>query len=178
MVQELLKFKSRYGRPDLLVRWAGRNASGHTWEPLDSLTDCAEAVSAFKRATQTGRVLPRPTPPPPAAAAAPQPRPPPIPPAGFTVDSAPPNDLGAALVGRTLLRVYWWSRRRRRVAARHWHRGTPLPARCFFACRGVYATDIGAAPVRGAADSLLDAASYGTRWVLLEGPGPPVSGYA
>ena len=68
MVQELLKFKSSYGRPDLLVRWAGRNASGHTWEPLDSLTDCAEAVSAFKRAS--GRVLPRPTPPPPAAAAA------------------------------------------------------------------------------------------------------------
>ena len=30
-----------------------------------------------------------------------RPRVPPIPPAGFTVDAAPPSDLGAALVGRT-----------------------------------------------------------------------------
>ena len=68
MVQELLKFKLRYGRPYLLVRWAGSDASGDTWEPLDSLTECAEAISAFKRAT--GRVLPRPAPKPPAVAAA------------------------------------------------------------------------------------------------------------
>ena len=27
-VQELLKFKMRYGRPYVLVRWAGRDASG------------------------------------------------------------------------------------------------------------------------------------------------------
>ena len=32
--------------------------------------------------------------------------PPPIPPTGFTVEAAPPGDLGAALVGRTVL--YWW----------------------------------------------------------------------
>ena len=30
----------------------------------------------------------------------------PIPPAGFTVDAAPPGDLGAALVGRVVL--YRW----------------------------------------------------------------------
>ena len=55
MVQELLKFKLRYCRPYLLVRWAGRDASGDTREPLDSLKDCAEAISAFERAT--GRML-------------------------------------------------------------------------------------------------------------------------
>ena len=30
----------------------------------------------------------------------------PIPPAGYTVNAAPPGDLGAVLVGRT--RLYWW----------------------------------------------------------------------
>ena len=36
-VQELIKFKMRYGRPHVLVRWAGRDASGDTWEPLERL---------------------------------------------------------------------------------------------------------------------------------------------
>ena len=81
------------------MRWAGHDASGDTWEPLDNLTNCEEAVAAFERAT--GRSLPHRAPPPAAAAA-----PPPIPPAGFTVDLAPPGDLRAAQVGRTIL--YWW----------------------------------------------------------------------
>jgi hypothetical protein len=101
-VAELLRFKMRYSRPHVLVRWAGSDASGDTWEPLDNLTNCEEAIAAFEQAT--GRSLPRPAPPPPAAAAAAPP--PPFPPAGFTVDAAPPGDLGAPLVGRTLL--YWW----------------------------------------------------------------------
>ena len=80
--------------------WAGHDASGDTWETLNHLTNCEEAVAAFERATSHS--LPRRTaPPPPAAAAAP----PPISPAGFTVDLAPPGDL-RALVGRTIL--YWW----------------------------------------------------------------------
>ena len=84
----------------LYVRWVGHDASGDMWEPLDNLTNCEEAVAAFERATCSS--LPRRAPPPPSAAAAP----PPIPPAGFTVDLAPPGDLRAALVGRTIL--YWW----------------------------------------------------------------------
>jgi hypothetical protein len=102
-VQELLKFKMRYGQPYVLVRWAGCNASGDTWEPLDNLTNCNEVIAAFKQTL--GRTLPRPalaSPARPAGGAAPAP----IAPAGFTVDAAPPGDLGAALVGRTLL--YWW----------------------------------------------------------------------
>ena len=34
-VQELLKFKMRYGRPYVLVRWAGLDTAGDTWEPLE-----------------------------------------------------------------------------------------------------------------------------------------------
>jgi hypothetical protein len=56
-VAELLKFKMRYGRPHVLMRWTGR---GDTWEPLDNLTNCEEAITAFERAT--GRTLPRPAP--------------------------------------------------------------------------------------------------------------------
>ncbi len=51
-VQELLKSKMpvRYGRPHVLVRWAGCD--------LDNLTNCEKAISAFEWAT--GRTLPRP----------------------------------------------------------------------------------------------------------------------
>ena len=99
-VQEVIKFRMRYGRPHVLVRWAGRDASGDTWEQLERLPPCEAALIAFEQAT--GRALPRPAPLLPAAAAPP----PPLPPTGFTVDAAPPGDLGAALVGRQLL--YWW----------------------------------------------------------------------
>ena len=109
-VQELLKFKMRYGRPYVLVRWAGRDASGDTWEPLDNLTNCAEAIAAFEQAT--GRSLPRPALAPPALPGA---APAPIAPAGFSVDAVPPGDLGGALVGRTIL--YWWP-------TDGWQRGT------------------------------------------------------
>jgi hypothetical protein len=100
-VAELLKSSMLYGRPHVLpvVRWTGRNASGDTWELLEYLTKCEEAIAAFERAT--GLILPRPAPRLPLAAG-------PLPHhhlPGFTVDAAPPQDLGAALVGRQLL--YW-----------------------------------------------------------------------
>ncbi len=47
-VKELLRLKMRYGRPYVLVRWAGCDESGDTWEPLDNLTNCAEAIAAFE----------------------------------------------------------------------------------------------------------------------------------
>ena len=89
---ERLKFKIRLGLPYVLrlVRWAGCDASCDTWEPLDSLTNCEEAIAAFERAS--GRRLPCHAPPPPAVAA-----PLPSPPAGFTIDSAPPGELRAEL---------------------------------------------------------------------------------
>ena len=61
-IEELLKFKMRYGLPYVLVRWTGLDAAGDTWEPLDNLTNCEAAIAAFEQAT--GRSLPRPLPPP------------------------------------------------------------------------------------------------------------------
>ena len=154
-VQQLLKFKMRWGRPYVLVRWAGCDASRDTWEPLDNLTNCEAAIAAFERTS--GRPLPRPAPPPPAVAA-----PLPIPPAGFTIDAAPTGDLRAELVGRTLL--YWWP-------ADGWQRGTVarLCQRGAFSHVVAYTRQTSA--LRGTADTLLDAASYGHRWVLLS-PAP------
>ncbi len=81
-------------------RWPGLDASGDTWEPLYNLTNCEEAIAAFE--TLTGLLLPRPVSPPAALPGAP---PVPFAPTGLTIVTAPPGDLGAALVGRTLL--YW-----------------------------------------------------------------------
>ena len=64
-VQELLKFKLLYGRQYVLVRWTGLDAAGDTWEPLDNLTNCEDAIAAFEQATCSS--LPRPAQPPPTA---------------------------------------------------------------------------------------------------------------
>ncbi len=52
---ELLQFKMCYGRPHLLVRWAGSDVSGNTWKLLDNLTTCEEAIAAFEQAPSTCR---------------------------------------------------------------------------------------------------------------------------
>ena len=67
-VQELLKSKMRYRRPCVLVCRTGLDAAGDTWGPLDKLTKCEAAISAFEHAT--GSSLPRSTPPPPPLAGA------------------------------------------------------------------------------------------------------------
>ena len=66
--------------------------------------------------------------------------------------------LGAALVGRQLL--YWWP-------DDGWQRGTVarLCPRPVFSHVVAYTRQTSA--LRGTADSLLDSASYGARWVLL-----------
>ena len=99
-----------YVRPYVLVRWIGLDAAGDTWQPLDNLTNCKDAIAAFDQATC--RSLPRPAPPQPTGTAF---APPPISLTGFTVEAGPPGDLGAALVGRTVL--CWWP-------ADGWQRGT------------------------------------------------------
>ena len=144
-----------YGRPYVLVRWIGLDAAGDTWEPLDNLTNCEDAIAAFEQAT--GRSLPRPAPPPPTGTAV---APPPIPPTGFTVEAAPPGDLGAALVGRNVL--YWWP-------DDGGQRGTV--ARLSLCPRGTFSHVVACtrqtSALRGTADALLDAAFYGSRCVLL-----------
>ncbi len=90
------------------------------------------------------------------------PRPRPSPPAGFTVDAAP-------LVGRTLF--YWWpdDGRQRGSAARTCPRGA-------FSHVTVVAYHRQTSALRCTADTLLDAVSYGSRWVLLSPA--PAAGFA
>jgi hypothetical protein len=40
VVAEFLRIRLKAGRPQLLVRWEDRNASGDTWEALENLTNC------------------------------------------------------------------------------------------------------------------------------------------
>jgi hypothetical protein len=101
-VQELLRLRMRYCRPDVLVRWAGSDASGDTWEQLDNLTSCAEAIAAFEQAT--GRSLPRL---PVAATGRRRRRAAAADPSGrFHRGRRAARRPGISLVGRTLL--YWW----------------------------------------------------------------------
>ena len=95
--QELVKFKMRYCRPYVLVHWAGFDAAGDTWEPLDNLTKLEAAIAAFRALSPT---------PADATVAGASPRQRRRAPADPPVDAAPPGDLGAGLVGRTVL--YWW----------------------------------------------------------------------
>ena len=92
------------------------------------------------------------------------------------MDPAPPHDLDATLVGRSLL--YWWP-------GDGWQRGTVarLCPRAAFSHVVAYARQTSA--LRGTPDTLLDAASHGPRWVLLfpvpvagvaRGAGPPTTG--
>ena len=154
-VAAILKFAVRAGRPQVLIRWAGLDASGDTWEPLENLTNCEEAIRDFERAR--GVVLPRVPPPPPSQACGG--RAPPLPPPGYSVDAAP-GDLGAALVGRRIL--YWWPED-------GWQLGTVArtcrPGASSFSHVVAYHRRTSA--LRGTVESLLDAASYGARWVLL-----------
>jgi hypothetical protein len=73
------------------------------------------------------------------------------------VAGPPPGDLGASLVGRMLL--YWWPDDgcQRGTVARPFPRG---------AFSHVVAYTRQTSALRGTADTLLDTASYSTRWVL------------
>ena len=84
-VAAILQFRLRAGRPQVLVHWAVQDASGESWEPLENLTNCEEAIAAFERSR--GVKLPRRPPAPPSAVVGGVP--PPLPPTGYTVDPAP-----------------------------------------------------------------------------------------
>ena len=100
-------------------------------------------------------IPPRLAPPPPTCPAV---APPPIPPTGFTVEAAPPGYLGAVLVGRTVL--YWWP-------DDGWQRGTVARLCPRGAFSHVVAYNRQTSALRGTADTLLDAYSYSSCWVLL-----------
>ena len=158
VVAEILRFRLRAGRPQLLVRWEGKDASGDTWEPLENLTNCEQAIRDFELAQ--GVVVPRPLPPPTSQACGGSS--PPLPPAGFVVDPSP-GDLGPDLVGRRVL--YLWPED-------GWQQGTVARASRRAPYTHVVAYHRSTSALRGTADSLLDAASYGSRWVLLSPAAP------
>ena len=142
----------------MLVRWAGRDASGETWEPLENLTNCDEAIRDFERSS--GVVLPRRPPSPPSAAVGGTC--PPLPPSGYTVDPGP-GELGRALVGRRIL--YWWG-------DDGWQLGTVARISTQAAFSHVVAYHRSTSALTGVAHSLLDAASYGSTWVALSPVAP------
>ena len=157
-VTAILRFRRHAGRPQVLVRWAGRDASGETWEPLENHTNCDEAIRDFERASG----LPRPPRAPPSAAVGGSS--PPLPPSGYTVTVDPaPGDLGRALVGRRIL--YWWP-------AEGWQLGTVARVSPQAAFSHVVAYHRKTSALTGTAHSLLDAASYGSTWVALSPVAP------
>ena len=46
-MQEILGFRVRYGAPQCLIRWAGKDASGYMWQPVEHLTHCDQALQDF-----------------------------------------------------------------------------------------------------------------------------------
>ena len=157
-VAALLQFRLRAGRPQVLVRWAGQDASAETWEPLENLTHCEEAIAEFEQAR--GIKLPRRPASPPSAVVGGVP--PPLPPTGYTVDPGP-GELGRALVGRRIL--YWWG-------DDGWQLGSVARISSQDPFTHVVAYHRRSSALSGTAHSLLDAASYGSTWVALSPAAP------
>ena len=49
-VHEILRYRLCRGRPQCLVRWTGKDASGDTWVPVENLTNCESALRDFEAA--------------------------------------------------------------------------------------------------------------------------------
>ena len=155
-VQEILRFRSCRGRPQCLVRWVGKDASGDTWEPVEHLANCESALRDFEAAQ--GISVPRPQSPPGPAG----PRPGPVPPPGFSIEpNPPPDDPSSLLVGRKIL--YYWP-------SEGWQLGSVARLCTKQPFSHVVAYQRKTSALRGTADSLLDSACYGDSWVLLSGP--------
>ena len=156
-VQELLKFMMRCGRPYVLERWTGLDAAGDTWEPLDNLTNCSAAIAAFEASSSRCA----------AAAAA-------LPAAARRRRRRALTDPAGMLHGRCGAAQRPGRRAGRQdgallVARRRLRR----PPRGTVAClcpRGSFSDVVAytrqTSALRSTVDTLLDAASFGCRWVL------------
>jgi hypothetical protein len=161
VVQEILKYRLIRGRPHMLVRWAGLDASGDTWEPMENLTNCEAAIQDFERAR--GISVPRPPPPPPSLGCGGVATP--LPPSGFTVEAVPAV-AGPELVGRRIL--YLWPED-------GWQLGTVARVCTRAPFTHVVAYHRRTSALSGTVDTALDRAAYGSRWVLLApAPSPGV----
>ena len=134
------------------------DASEDSWEPIERLAHCEEAIAAFERANAIS--IPRPPPPPPSqpcGGAAP-----PIPPSGFTLLLSPPDPL-PDLIGRRIF--YWWP-------DDGWQLGTVARQCVRVPFSHVVAYHRSLSALSGTVDTLLDRPAYGTRWFLLEPAAP------
>ena len=131
-VQELLKFKMRWGQPYILVRWSGCDASRDIWEPLVRRRTTLPTVRRpLPHSSGLG------------------------PPIASTCPAGCCRPALAYPAGTSMLR-------RLAISASH-------ASACAASARTWSPTQTSA--LRGTADTLLDAASYGQRWVLLS-PAP------
>ena len=163
VVEQLLNRKSVRGRTYYLVRWLGHPSADDSWEPAEHLVHCPERVAEYEEAAprrpKTVRARARAqagghaTEEDGAGSSLPV-APRPVPPPGWAVAAA----RRAPVLGATLL--YWWPdegwqlgrvRRRSRKAPFTHVVGYRSPPAAF----------------TGEVDSLLDEASYGSRWVTL-----------
>jgi hypothetical protein len=164
VVEQLLNRKTLRGRTYYLVRWQGHTSADDSWEPVEHLTHCPERVAEYeaaaprrpaarRHASRGGTA--RPAGPGPSA---PQPVAPPEPtapqaPLGWAVAPAGPPTLGAKV-------LYWWP-------DDGWQRGV-VARRCKKApFSHIVRYRRPTAAFAGDVPTLLDAPSYGARWVLL-----------
>jgi hypothetical protein len=161
-VEQLLNRKVLRGRTYYLVRWQGHDSADDSWEPAEHLAHCPERVAEYEAAAPrrpkarraAGAKHPAPSDPgpggpPPAPAAAPAP----VAPAGWAVSPVVAPSLGASI-------LYWWPDDgwQRGVVARLCKRAPYSHVVRYRRPTAAFAGDV---------ETLLDAPSYGLRWVLL-----------
>jgi hypothetical protein len=163
VVEQLLNRKVFRGKPYYLVRWQGHASADDSWEPVENLNNCPERLAEYeaaahrrpkaRRVAARGGAAPPPPPPVPTQPSVAIPPHPPCPPPAWVVGPAAPPVVGASL-------LYWWPE-----VGWQFGRVARLSKRTPFSHVVRYRRP--AATFAGDVDTLLDASSYGTRWVLL-----------
>ena len=163
VVEQLLNRKVFRGKPYYLVRWQGHASADDSWEPVENLNNCPERLAEYeaaahrrpkaRRVAARGGAAPPPPPPVPTQPSVAIPPHPPCPPPAWVVGPAAPPVVGASL-------LYWWPE-----VGWQFGRVARLSKRTPFSHVVRYRRP--AATFAGDVDTLLDATSYGTRWVLL-----------
>ena len=165
VVEQLLNRKTLRGRTYYLVRWQGHASATDSWEPVEHLAHCPERVAEYEAAAPRRPKALRsrhragggavPVAAPPAAVPPPSAGPtPPIPPPDWTVV----GPAHAPVLGSVIL--YWWPDEGWQLGrVRRHSRQAPFSH--------VVGYRLATAAFAGEVDSLLDEASYGSRWVAL-----------
>ena len=170
VVEQLLNRRTLRGRTYYLVRWQGHASADDSWEPAEHLVHCPERVAEYEAAAprrpKALRVRQRA-----GASSAPAAAPPvapPPPPVAPTPPLPPPGWAVAALAGSPVpgsVILYWWP-------DEGWQLGRVRRRSRHAPFTHVVGYRLATAAFAGEVDSLLTAATYGSRWVALR----PASG--